>query len=274
MGIEGLNMNTIGSVIKMHRKQQNLSQKGLCEGICSQSMMSAIESDKYTPNSQLLISLCKRLSLSLDSFNLSENFEISQQENFNSTVEELCNNHRYSELKKFLIQDQVVNSLKTDFQLQSYYYYLGISEFQIDDNLNNAIKNLKLSLTCAPESSELSTLSRLTLASLSLFSNSENQIQNAIKDINKLKYEQNQNIVYYLIALNYYRQKNYLTSFNYVQKAIDFITDHDSHYMLANSYYLLACIADKLSNDAEKNNALNRQELLTDLFKEKVFREI
>lgn len=267
-------MNTIGSVIRMHRKQQNLSQKELCDGVCSQSMMSAIESDKYTPNSQLLIALCQKLSLSLDSFNLSDNFEISQQENFNKTVEELCNNHRYSELKSFLNQEQVVNSLKTDFQLQSYYYYLGISEFQTDDNLNNAIKNLKLSLSCAPESSELSTLSRLALASLALTSNSEDYIPNAVKDINKLKYEQNQNIIYYLIALNYYRQKEYLTSFNYVQKTIDFITEHDSHYMLANSYYLLASIANELSNDDEKNNALNRQELLSDLFKEKIYREI
>lgn len=269
---------SIGSIISITRKQKHLSQKKLCENICSQSMLSAIESDKYSPNSNLLIALCKRLSISLDTFNLANNFEISQITDFNKTVEELCNTHKYLELKTFLNKDIIVDSLKTDTQLQAYYYYLGISKFQTEENHTGAIRDIKLSLACAPETNNKTTLTRLGIISLSLittsFKESENLVQQALNQLETLNYEQNQNIIFYLASLNFYRRKNYLNAFNYLQKAIDFITKHNSHYMLANCYYLLAHISDKSSDTSKKIEALSRQKIFTDLFDEKVYRDI
>lgn len=56
----------LGTILKHTRQSQRLTQKQLADGICSQSMLSAIEQNQYTPNAQLLIALCQRLNISLD----------------------------------------------------------------------------------------------------------------------------------------------------------------------------------------------------------------
>lgn len=45
---EGLPME-IGTILKQTRKRQGLSQKELSDGICAQSMLSAVENNQYTP---------------------------------------------------------------------------------------------------------------------------------------------------------------------------------------------------------------------------------
>jgi len=39
-----------------------LSQKDLCEGICSQGMLSLIEQNKHVPNATLLSKICLKLN--------------------------------------------------------------------------------------------------------------------------------------------------------------------------------------------------------------------
>mgnify|MGYP007038247431 CR=1 FL=1 len=46
-----------------------------------------------------------------------------------------------------------------------------------------------------------------------------------------------------------------------LNKGIAFITKHDSHYMLANCYYLMAILAGKMGQDDKKIEAGNRQDL-------------
>lgn len=93
---------TLGSSIKKIRKEKHLSQKELANQICSQSMLSSIENDLYTPNALLLIKLCEKLSINLSEISLSDNFEISDTESF--------------------------NQINTDEQTQA--YYLGVACFQ------------------------------------------------------------------------------------------------------------------------------------------------
>nr|WP_188109052.1 MULTISPECIES: helix-turn-helix transcriptional regulator [Streptococcus] len=45
-----------------------LSQKELAEGICKQGQISRLENGEYTPGSELLHQLAKRLSVSMDYF--------------------------------------------------------------------------------------------------------------------------------------------------------------------------------------------------------------
>ena len=54
--------------IKLRRKELALSQKELAEGICKQGQISRIENGDYTPGSELLHDLAKKLKVSMDYF--------------------------------------------------------------------------------------------------------------------------------------------------------------------------------------------------------------
>ncbi len=267
----------LGAILKQVRNQQGLSQKELSEGVCSQSMLSAIENNQYTPNAELLIKLCQRLGISLSEFSLADNFAVTANANFNQTVDELCNSHRYFELKNFLLDNSTINQIKTSSQTQAYYYYLGVAQLHTDDNLDEARQNLTLSINSA-EKKKLSTLSRLGIISLAYVHTKYNQtdsasglIEQAMADLPDAIYEPNLNVVVYLAALISYEMKeNVSLTIQKIDNAIDYISNHDSHYMLANCYRLVAQIAQEQGNAERELEATKRQEFLSELFHEKI----
>lgn len=58
----------IATRIKNRRKELKLSQKELAEGICKQGQISRLENGEYTPGSELLHRLAKKLKVSMDYF--------------------------------------------------------------------------------------------------------------------------------------------------------------------------------------------------------------
>ncbi|AFS01004.1 helix-turn-helix domain-containing protein [Lentilactobacillus buchneri] len=268
----------IGTILKQTRKRQGLSQKELSDGICAQSMLSAVENNQYTPNAQLLIKLCQRLSVSLDQFSLADNFDISPRNTFNQTVEKLCNNHNYLKLKSFLSENSTLEQIETPQQTQAYYYYLGVSQFHTDKKLDDAQNNLEMSVNIAEEKNSLSVLTRLGLITLAILksknhlqSSATKLIQRAMQNIGNIKYEENINVIFYLAAFIDYQSGNNAMAVKQVESAITFITNHNSHYMLANCYYLIAQIAKNSGDKDQMLESLQRQKFLTELFHEKVY---
>ncbi len=56
----------IGKLIKTHREEKNCTQEELCNGICTPSTLSRIESGKFCSNTSVLARLLERLGLSAD----------------------------------------------------------------------------------------------------------------------------------------------------------------------------------------------------------------
>ncbi len=56
----------VGKLIKDRRKEQNITQEELCDGICTASTLSRIESGKFNSNTGVLTRLLERLGLSAD----------------------------------------------------------------------------------------------------------------------------------------------------------------------------------------------------------------
>lgn len=52
---------SVGSIVKYYRMKNNLTQAELCEGICSISHLSKIESNKYEPHAETLTALFKKV---------------------------------------------------------------------------------------------------------------------------------------------------------------------------------------------------------------------
>lgn len=271
-------MKNLGTVLKELRKKRGMTQKQLAEGICAQSMLSAIENDVYIPNAILLVNLAKRLKVDLNEISLATNFEISANEEFNQNVNKLCNSHQYIELLEFLQQNKVIDNLKTAHQLQAYYYYLGVAQLQTN-KLSEAMQSLKLSLA-EINHLQLDTLSRLAYLGMGYIYALENKKTAAVDNIdlafrnwNDFSYEENQNIIYYLAALIYFKLNDYQDSTAYLVDGIGFIAKHDSHYMLANCYFLMARLAQEAHQDDERLEANGRKDLFSELYGEKIFQD-
>lgn len=272
-------VETIGSIVKQQRQALKYTQKNLANGICSQSMLSAIEHDQYIPNAQLLIALCKRLGLSLDVLSLAENYAIGAAEDMNQRVVKLCNRHEYKELLEFLMKDEVIAVVQTDSQMQSYYYYLAVAQLQSSETPNEASAKQSLQLSLASATNNQRALARLTKATLGYLAARSNnrsevqqQIESALHEIKDDRFDENLNIVYYLVALTYFELGQDNMSLNLVMQGIDFITSHDSHFMLANCYYLVAVLANRADEAAKETEATSQSNFLADLFNERVYK--
>jgi len=267
---------SLGSTLKQVRQQQHRSQKDIATGICAQSMLSAIENDHCTPNAKLLLALCHRLSISLDEISLATDFEISGDDSLNTRMQELCNQHRYQELHDFLTDSRTLAAVTTGEQTQAYYYYLGVSELHVDDQFTNAAQNLKFAATMTEEHTA-TTLTRLATVSLATVLAKQRRpvqatqlIEQSLANLEQRPYEENQNIIFYLAALSAYFLGRPEAANKRLLAGIAFTTEHQSHYMLANYYRLLAEIATQTGKANEAEDARQKQRFLTDLFHEKV----
>lgn len=269
--------NQLGISLKKIRKQQKLSQKEVASGICAQSMLSAIENGKYMPNAHLLLSLCDRLSISLDEISLNKNFSISTSQKFNNVLSKLCNQHKYKQLKDFLLDTATIDKVQTAKQTQAYYYYLSVVNFQVDSNLTVAEKNLKLSMSSDEKIRIESALTRLGLISLSFIQAKKGLpklastlITKAMANMDNANYEENLNVIFYLAALTDYELKKTQEALKWITKGIAYIANHNSHYMLANLYRLFAQIAKENEQKGQHLEAQKRSDFLKNLFNEKV----
>lgn len=267
---------SLGTTLKRVRKQQGRSQKDVATGICAQSMLSAIENDRYTPNAKLLVALCRRLAISLDEISLATDFAISGDDDLNTRMQALCNQHRYQELRDFLSAPETIAAVTTAQQTQAYYYYLGVAQLHVDAKLDDAKQNLQFAMTMTEERMP-TMLTRLAMASLATVQakqglrHSATQLSDqALAAIEQAPYEENSNIIFYLAALTAYFLQDATLATQQLLAGIDYITARNSHYMLANSYRLLAKIADRAGRENEATDARQKQQFLTDLFHEQV----
>lgn len=96
----------LASRIKNRRKELKLSQKELADGICKQGQISRLENGEYTPGSELLYQLSKKLKVSMDYF-----FD-EQISNENQELNE------FKKLAKIFILQRNYESLKYIFELE------------------------------------------------------------------------------------------------------------------------------------------------------------
>lgn len=267
---------SLGTTLKQARKRQGLSQATVATGICAQSMLSAIENDRYTPNAKLLVALCRRLAISLDQISLASDFAISGDDALNTRMQVLCNQHRYRDLRDFLLAPSTLAAVTTDAQTQAYYYYLGVAQLHGDAGLTAAQQNLQFAADMAV-SRQPTTLTRLALASLAtvkaqqhLPHSAQQLTAQALAQLDQMPYEENQNILFYLAALTAYWLQEPELATDRLLRGIRFITDHQSHYMLANCYRLIAEIAQRAGRALDAAEARQKQRFLSTLFHEAV----
>ncbi|MCH4123419.1 MAG: helix-turn-helix domain-containing protein [Levilactobacillus sp.] len=268
--------NQLGTILKETRLQQHLSQQAVATGICAQSMLSAIENGQTMPNAKLLIHLCQRLQISLNDITLAADFAVSGRDNFNAHVSTLCRQHEYRQLRDYLNGEAVLSAIETADQTQAYYYYLGVTDYQLG-SLTAAQQNFRLALASAA-TKRPTALTRLCYGSLGLVAAQETQrqtattaIQAALAYLDETPYEENLNCLFYLAAFAHEKLGDSAIAATYLNQGIAFASEHNSHYMLANDYHLLAILSTQVETATTPLMAKQYETMLTTLFHEKVY---
>ena len=246
-------MVNLGEIIKEARENKLISQKELCDSLCSQSALSEIEANKYAPSKQLLIQICKKLSISSSDLCLQQNYKVSKTADFNRIINQLYNSRDYRGLRNFLNRPTVLNSVQTSKQTQAYYFYLAICSIQLDLSLDNAKAFLKLSLASSGKRHKHSTLTRLGNATLGLIyakldlrNSAYTYYKLALYDLDKDNYDGNQNTLFFIGAMIYSHFNNYNEALKIIEQGLNRASRYKSNFMLINIFYLMTHISETL----------------------------
>lgn len=251
---EKLVSKKISETIKQARIKQNISQKALAEGICSQGMISSIEHGDYIPNTAIFLAICSKLNLSIDKSFLKEKLNFSNNIKLSDTAFKLCKEHKYTELIKYLDQQNIIASLNTNLDFQIYYYYYGCSVYQISHDLLACKHYFKIALTYSMNIDYLqprTPIELLLLNSLGVIYaelKRNNKADTLFKIVNESlskcqdSNSENLNVIQYQQASIYFKQNKFRLALNLLLSGLTRLNSIDPTFMLSNySSKILKC---------------------------------
>lgn len=139
-------MSQLGHRIKIIRKKNNMTQKILADKICSQSVLSRIETGEEVPNAVVLHQLCERLGITVEQVMSNNMQSISNHTELIKKMRVYFDNNRYEELALFLKESNCINEFHEDVDLQFYYYCLGSCRYYLDKEYKEALHDLQMAL--------------------------------------------------------------------------------------------------------------------------------
>ncbi|GKQ42871.1 transcriptional regulator [Companilactobacillus sp. RD055328] len=128
-------MKISGERIKARRKLIGLSQSELADEICTQATISLIEKKNKVPSMEILISICDRLELSIDSVIIEDSNLVS---GILKNAEKNLHASDLNELKENI--DKIdEKKLVNNQELRQYYYFKAYLELKLNKNYDKAI---------------------------------------------------------------------------------------------------------------------------------------
>ena len=265
----------LASRLKERRKALKMSQKELAEGICKQGQISRIENGEYTPGSELLYALSRKLRVSMDYFfDEQVQDEKNELENFRLVAENFISQRDYSSLK-YLYNLEIKSS--SHFSLSDKMYLEWIQTlvlFYCDNNKLEAVSKLEKLL----KERNISEINYLRFSN-TLFNfyydiddlNQFNEIRdNLEKRVNnliihtieelELSIKFNYNISRYL-----WLQKNVEDALNKISETIRICKRYRSNYLLADLYLLLGNASASFGNIDEVRDYYTKAKFLYNL---------
>ncbi|AWE09025.1 hypothetical protein DCE79_17505 [Lysinibacillus sp. 2017] len=219
--------------IKSMRKLKGLSQKELCDGICSQGMLSQIENNKHIPNIQLITKLCNRLGISLDELNIQTVNDLDIKQDLKEKLASLFYQRKYEELYQ-LIKSHRLNTYfftKTDQQLILFYEALYYGFVKEEHHKSYEMLEKSLSFTFHSKKQQLTYKEILIINNLAIMMNKLNMLQDAndyfelilsnVEENQKIENEEKLTIVFFNIANAYSKNGNYEKALEIAIKGIE-----------------------------------------------------
>lgn len=265
----------LASRLKERRKALKMSQKELAEGICKQGQISRIENGEYTPGSELLYALSRKLRVSMDYFfDEQVQDEKNELENFRLVAENFISQRDYSSLK-YLYNLESKSSSHLSLSDKMYLEWIQtLVLFYCDDNKLEAVSKLE-KLLKERNISEINYL-RFSNTLFNFYYDIDNLNQfNEIRD--NLEKRVNNLIIHTIeelelsIKFNYnisrylWLQNNVEDALNKISETIRICKRYRSNYLLADLYLLLGNASASFSNIDEVRDYYTKAKFLYNL---------
>ncbi|MBS7055237.1 helix-turn-helix domain-containing protein [Streptococcus salivarius] len=265
----------LASRLKERRKALKLSQKELAEGVCKQGQISRIENGEYTPGSELLYALSRKLRVSMDYFfDEQVQDEKNELENFRLVAENFISQRDYSSLK-YLYNLESKSSSHLSLSDKMYLEWIQtLVLFYCDDNKFEAVSKLE-KLLKERNISEINYL-RFSNTLFNFYYDIDNLNQfNEIRD--NLEKRVNNLIIHTIeelelsIKFNYnisrylWLQNNVEDALNKISETIRICKRYRSNYLLADLYLLLGNASASFGNIDEVRDYYTKAKFLYNL---------
>lgn len=265
----------LASRLKERRKALKLSQKELAEGVCKQGQISRIENGEYTPGSELLYALSRKLRVSMDYFfDEQVQDEKNELENFRLVAENFISQRDYSSLK-YLYNLESKSSSHLSLSDKMYLEWIQtLVLFYCDDNKFEAVSKLE-KLLKERNISEINYL-RFSNTLFNFYYGIDNLNQfNEIRD--NLEKRVNNLIIHTIeelelsIKFNYnisrylWLQNNVEDALNKISETIRICKRYRSNYLLADLYLLLGNASASFGNIDEVRDYYTKAKFLYNL---------
>ena len=265
----------LASRLKERRKALKMSQKELAEGICKQGQISRIENGEYTPGSELLYALSRKLRVSMDYFfDEQVQDEKNELENFRLVAENFISQRDYSSLK-YLYNLESKSSSHLSLSDKMYLEWIQtLVLFYCDDNKLEAVSKLEKLL----KERNISEINYLRFSN-TLFNfyydiddlNQFNEIRdNLEKRVNNLIIHTIEELELsikfnYNISRYFWLQNNVEDALNKISETIRICKRYRSNYLLADLYLLLGNASASFGNIDEVRDYYAKAKFLYNL---------
>lgn len=265
----------LASRLKERRKALKMSQKELAEGICKQGQISRIENGEYTPGSELLYALSRKLRVSMDYFfDEQVQDEKNELENFRLVAENFISQRDYSSLK-YLYNLESKSSSHLSLSDKMYLEWIQtLVLFYCDDNKLEAVSKLeklikekniseinylRFSNTLFNFYYDIDDLNQFNEIRDNLEKRVNNLIIHTIEEL-ELSIKFNYNISRYL-----WLQNNVEDALNKISETIRICKRYRSNYLLADLYLLLGNASVSFGNIDEVRDYYTKAKFLYNL---------
>ena len=265
----------LASRLKERRKALKMSQKELAEGICKQGQISRIENGEYTPGSELLYALSRKLRVSMDYFfDEQVQDEKNELENFRLVAENFISQRDYSSLK-YLYNLESKSSSHLSLSDKMYLEWIQtLVLFYCDNNKLEAVSKLEKLI----KEKNISEINYLRFSN-TLFNfyydiddlNQFNEIRdNLEKRVNNLIIHTIEELELsikfnYNISRYFWLQNNVEDALNKISETIRICKRYRSNYLLADLYLLLGNASASFGNIDEVRDYYAKAKFLYDL---------
>ena len=265
----------LASRLKERRKALKMSQKELAEGICKQGQISRIENGEYTPGSELLYALSRKLRVSMDYFfDEQVQDEKNELENFRLVAENFISQRDYSSLK-YLYNLESKSSSHLSLSDKMYLewiqtlvlFYCDNNKLEAVSKLEKLIKEkniseinyLRFSNTLFNFYYDIDDLNQFNEIRDNLEKRVNNLIIRTIEEL-ELSIKYNYNISRYL-----WLQNNVEDALNKISETIRICKRYRSNYLLADLYLLLGNASASFGNIDEVRDYYTKAKFLYNL---------
>lgn len=245
----------IGNIIKQRRKQLNITQKELSEGICTQAMISKIEKNELNPSINIMHQIADKLHVPLDYF-----FKKSETPEATNTHLDIIigaiRNHldrrEYSLIAKIMKDNEKFINKNDGNDNQYFFEWIeGILYYYLDKNFSKSIDILsQIDLDPADINTSIEILNSIGIIYYeeSDYETAQSYFNRAISSVNETASHTIKVKLYFSASLCLKKTGNTEEAIQLIIKAINDSIDANSMYALGELYYQKALCMELLDD--------------------------